>query len=73
MFLAFIMDIYVYLKSHRIDIDPEANVIADAVNSTQEIDQGAENLLNLRKMSVDGGGMASESDEPHRIAIKDEN
>ena len=50
MMLAFVMDIIVYLKSHRIDIDPESH----GVNENTTKDFGEENLLKLRKMSEDG-------------------
>lgn len=44
MLLAFIMDVIVYFKSHRIDID------GDGGNEAKEIpleDKGAENLLKM--------------------------
>lgn len=45
MLLAFLMDIIVFLKSNRIDID------GDGANDAKEIpleDKGAENLLNIQ-------------------------
>lgn len=63
MLLAFVMDIVVYFKSHRIDIDPESHTSNGATK-----DHGEENLLKLRKMSHDG------DDEHHmKIPIADEN
>jgi hypothetical protein len=50
MLLAFVMDIIVYLKSHRIDIDPENAVGAGGNNLEQNTD---ENLLKLRKIPRD--------------------
>ena len=62
MLLAFLMDIVVYLKSHRIDIDPESHSKHEEVNCVN----GEENLLKLRKMS-------QEVDEEHmKIAISNE-
>jgi hypothetical protein len=52
MLLAFVMDIIVYLKSHRIDIDPEGNAGMEIKELPHE-DQGDENLLKLRKLSQD--------------------
>jgi hypothetical protein len=64
MLLAFVMDIIVYFKSHRIDIDPESHT----ANDNAPKDYGEENLLKLRKMSRDG------DDEHHmKIPIADEN
>lgn len=50
MMLAFVMDMVVFFKSHRIDIDPESHTANE--NTTK--DYGEENLLKLRKMSQDG-------------------
>lgn len=58
MLLAFVMDIVVFFKSHRIDIDPESH----AANETSTKDYGEENLLKLRKMSQDG-------DDEHHMKI----
>lgn len=52
MLLAFVMDIVVFFKSHRIDIDPESHT-ADEANGSSAKDYGNENLLKLRKMSQD--------------------
>lgn len=51
MMLAFCVDMVVYFKSHRIDIDPESHSEATR-NKTQ--DHGNENLLELRKLSHNG-------------------
>lgn len=60
------MDIVVFCKSHRIDIDPESHT-ANEVNATSAKDCGEEYLLRLRKMSQDV------EDERHmKIAIRDE-
>ena len=67
MLLAFVMDMIVYFKSHRIDIDPEAHSSADIQKSTQN-DYVDENLLKMRKMSQD-----TEDDHNMKIAIRDEN
>lgn len=54
MLLAFVMDMVVFFKSHRIDIDPEGN---DAdVETNKELPaeyQGEQDLLKLRKLSHD--------------------
>lgn len=66
MLLAFLMDMVVYFKSHRIDIDPESHT-ANETNGNSMKDHGEENLLKLRKMSQDG------DDEHHmKVAIRDE-
>jgi len=55
MLLAFVMDMIVFFKSHRIDIDPEGTE-PEADTSNKEIpseDQGEENLLRLRKLTHD--------------------
>lgn len=57
------MDIVVFFKSHRIDIDPESHV-ANEANGSSTKDYGEENLLKLRKMSQDGGDS--------KIAIREE-
>ena len=64
MLLAFVMDIVVYFKSHRIDIDPESHT----ANEVETKKYGEDNLLKLRKMSQD-------VDEDHhmKIPIGDEN
>jgi hypothetical protein len=63
MLLAFVMDIIVYFKSHRIDIDPEAHTANETTPRENE-----ENLLKLRKMSHE------DPDEVHmKIPIADEN
>lgn len=67
MLLAFVMDIVVYFKSHRIDIDPESHTAND-VNGSSTKDYGEENLLKLRKMSQD-----VDDDHHMKIAIRDEN
>jgi hypothetical protein len=64
MLLAFVMDIVVFCKAHRIDIDPESHAANDG-NASSAKDCGEENLLKLRKMSQDGDEM--------KIAIRDEN
>lgn len=66
MLLAFVMDIVVYFKSHRIDIDPESHT-ANETNGSSTKDYVEENLLKLRKMSQD-------TDEDHhmKIAMRDE-
>ncbi|KAG5682319.1 hypothetical protein PVAND_011678 [Polypedilum vanderplanki] len=51
MLVAFVMDIIVYLKSHRIDIDPEGNEAVEKKETSH--DEGDENLLKLRKLSQD--------------------
>lgn len=66
MLLAFVMDIVVFFKSHRIDIDPESH-IAKETNGDPTKDYGEENLLKLRKMSQDG-----DVDQHMKIAIRDE-
>jgi hypothetical protein len=63
MLLAFVMDIVVYFKSHRIDIDPGSHVANDA-NCSSTKDYGEENLLKLQKPSQDGDDL--------KIAIRDE-
>jgi hypothetical protein len=63
MLLAFVMDIVVYFKSHRIDIDPESHVANDT-NGSSTKDYGEENLLKLPKTSQDG--------DDSKIAIRDE-
>lgn len=64
MLLAFVMDIIVYFKSHRIDIDPEAHTS----NESTPRENVEENLLRLRKMSHD------DTEEVHmKIPIADEN
>lgn len=51
MLIAFVMDIVVYLKSHRIDIDPEGNASGEQRgDEIPQEDHGAENLLKLRKL-----------------------
>lgn len=64
MLLAFVMDIVVYFKSHRIDIDPESHT----ANEVDTKNYGEDNLLKLRKMSQD-------VDEDHhmKIPMGDEN
>lgn len=58
------MDMVVYFKSHRIDIDPESHT-TNETNGSQTKDHGEENLLKLRKMSQDG------DDEHHmKIAVR---
>lgn len=54
MLLAFIMDMIVYFKSHRIDIDPE-NAGIDNIKEIPNDDHGDENLLKLRKLTHEGG------------------
>lgn len=63
MLLAFFMDIVVFFKSHRIDIDPESHT-ANESNGSPKRDYGGENLLKLRKISHEG--------EDTKIAIRDE-
>lgn len=63
MLLAFVMDIVVFFKSHRIDIDPESHSSNKAKGSSSN-DYGDENLLKLRKMSQDG--------DETKIAIQDD-
>lgn len=61
MLLAFIMDIIVFLKSNRIDID------GDGANDVKEIpleDKGAENLLNVPTKSQD-----ADDDQHTKIVI----
>lgn len=60
MLLAFVMDIIVYLKSHRIDIDPEGSHGGIEIKEIPHEDQGDENLLKLRKHSHD-----ADEDEQH--------
>jgi hypothetical protein len=57
------MDIVVFCKSHRIDIDPESHV-ANETNGSSTKDYGEENLLKLRKMSREG--------DDSKVAIRDE-
>lgn len=65
MLLAFVMDIVVYFKSHRIDIDPESHTVNE-VNGGSTKDYGEENLLKLRSLQdVD-------DDRHMKIAIRDE-
>jgi hypothetical protein len=64
MLLAFVMDMIVYFKSHRIDIDPESHTVNENVTK----DYGEENLLKLRKMSHD-----VDDDHHMKIPIGDEN
>ncbi|XP_070494432.1 solute carrier organic anion transporter family member 74D [Chironomus tepperi] len=55
MLIAFVMDMIVFFKSHRIDIDPEGNE-PEADTSNKELqneDQGEEDLLRLRKLTPD--------------------
>lgn len=66
MLLAFVMDIVVYFKSHRIDIDPESHTANDTIGSSTK-DYGDENLLKLRKISQD-----VDDDHHMKIAIRDE-
>lgn len=66
MLLAFVMDLVVFFKSHRIDIDPESHTANDT-NGSSAKDYGEENLLKLRKMSQDG-----DEDNHMKIAIRDE-
>lgn len=49
MFLAFLFDMTVFFKAHRIDIAPESHE-AEEKKGTLAIDQG-DNLLNKRKKS----------------------
>lgn len=61
MLLAFVMDIIVFLKSNRIDID------GDGANDAKEIpleDKGAENLLNIAPKSQD-----ADDDQHTKIVI----
>lgn len=53
MLLAFVMDIIVFLKSHRIDIDPEGNEADVETKELPNEDHGKEDLLKLRKLSHD--------------------
>lgn len=61
MLLAFVMDIIVFLKSHRIDID------GDGANDAREIpleEKTAENLLNMPTKSQD-----ADDDQHTKIVI----
>jgi len=49
MFLAFLFDMTVFFKAHRIDIAPESNEVEEK-KGTLAIDQG-DNLINKRKKS----------------------
>ena len=62
MLFAFVMDIVVFFKSHRIDIDPQSHIANDTNEASTNL--GEENLLNLRKMSQDRDDL--------KIAIRDE-
>ena len=64
MMLAFVMDMIVFFKSHRIDIDPEGNEPeADTPNREhQNEDPGEENLIRLNKLT-------HESDEDQQAKI----
>lgn len=53
MLLAFCVDMVVYFKSHRIDIDPESHT-APEPNRIAQQDHGNENLLEMRKLSLNG-------------------
>lgn len=64
MLLAFVMDLIVYFKSYRIDIDPESHT---AIEMQKQNDLVDENLLKLRKMSQD-----VDEDNHTRIAMRDE-
>lgn len=64
MLLAFVMDLIVFFKSYRIDIDPESHT---AMEKNPQNDFVDENLLKLRKMSQDV------DEENHtKIAMRDE-
>lgn len=52
MLLAFVMDLVVFFKSHRIDIDPEGND-GDPETNKEHPEQGEQDLLKLRKLSHD--------------------
>lgn len=52
MMLAFCVDMVVYFKSHRIDIDPESHTVDTTGNAAN--DHGNENLLEMRKLSHNG-------------------
>ena len=45
------MDIIVFLKSHRIDIDPDISNDVAGMETKEMPNEGDENLLKLRKMS----------------------
>lgn len=66
MLLAFVMDLIVYFKSYRIDIDPESHTAMDMQKLPQN-DFVDENLLKLRKMSQD-----VDEDNHTKIAMRDE-
>lgn len=64
MLLAFVMDLIVYFKSYRIDIDPESHTDIQKSSQNDFVDQ---NLLKLRKMSQD-----VDDDNHTKIAMRDE-
>lgn len=66
MLLAFVMDIIVFFKSHRIDIDPGSHTAVD-MQKTSQNEYVDENLLKLRKISQD-----TDDNNHMKIAIRDE-
>lgn len=51
MLLAFVMDMIVFFKSHRIDIDPEGT--EPEADTSNEIQSEGEENLRLRKLTHD--------------------